>query len=158
MKKGVSSLIITVLLVGFTIVLAFIMFTWTTDLLKEDTKTTTCNLELQKLCALTSVEISNVEVNNSGAIKIFIENRGSYEIKAIRTIAFLSNNTIYSSIINFSRPLIPYYPINFTLNYLLLEPIPNPAYKSLEVTPIISTTFEEKICETICSTKAVHQF
>ena len=155
MKKGISSLIITVLLVGFTIVLASIMFTWTTDLLKEDTKTTTCNLEIQKLCALTSVEISNVEVNNSGAIKIFIENRGSYEIKAIRTIAFLSNNTIYSSIINFSRPLIPYYPINFTLNYLLLE---HPAYKSLEVTSIISTTFEEKTCETICSTKAVHQF
>lgn len=152
MKKGVSSLIATVLIIGFTIALGYIFFSWVSDFLKEDTSVSTCDLEIQKICLNTNVDISNATVNETGAILVNITNIGDYEIKSIRTLTYFNNGTIYSSIINFSRPLIPYYPIGFVLNYYVpySESLP---YTKIEVIPIVSLTFEEEYCETPCSNK-----
>ena len=150
MKKGVSSLIVTVLLIGFTIALGYIFFTWISEFFKEDTSVSTCDLEIQKICLNTNVDISNATVNETRAILVNITNVGDYEIKSVRALTYFNNGTIYSSIINFSSPLIPYYPIGFVLNYYVLDSDP---YDKIEVIPIVSLTFEEETCETPCSNK-----
>lgn len=153
MKKGFTSLLATVILLGATIALAFLLFSWTTDLFKEDKTSSSCKLELEKLCAQSSIIISQVSVNETGALSIFLENNGNYAIKASRITAYLSNNSIYSTVVNFSQPLPPFYPINFTLNYLVLPLIDPPVYSSIKISPIISLNFEEENCETLCSYK-----
>ena len=156
MKKGVSSLIVTVLLIGFTIALGYIFFTWTSEFFKEDTSVSTCDLEIQKICLNTNVDISNATVNETRAILVNITNVGDYEIKSIRTLTYFNNGAIYSSIINFSSPLIPYYPIGFVLNYYVID-LEYP-YNKIEVIPIVSLTFEEEYCETPCSNKDTWEF
>jgi|SRR3989338_269432 len=162
MSKGISSLIATVILLGATIVLASILFTWTSDLFKEDNSKSTCKLELERLCVGSSIGILDASVNATGAIYVLMENNGNYAVKSVRVTSFLSNSTIYSSLINFSVPLPPFYPINFTLNYLVLDlnnpPINPPIYSSIEISPIISTDFESETCETICNYKATRTF
>lgn len=153
MKKGFSSLIATIILLGATIILAAIFFTWTSDLFKEDNSKSSCKLEIEKLCAQSSIEISQASVNNTGAIFIIIENTGNYALKAARVTSYLTNQPIYSTVVNFSQPLPPFYPINFTINYYNLIP-----YNSIEISPIISFNFEEEYCETLCSYKATREF
>ena len=154
MKKGVSSLLVTVLLVGFTIALGYIFFAWISELFKEDKSTSNCEAELLKLCQQNSLEILNVKVNDTGAINISIQNTGRYEVKSLRTLTYLEDDTIYAGIINFSRPLLPWLPVNFTLNYVNA----GSNYKNLEVLSILSATFAEETCETICYNKATYSF
>lgn len=156
MKKGISALITTVILLGATIVLATVLYSWTSDLFKEDKTSSSCKLELEKLCAQSSIGISQVNVNETGALSIFMENTGNYAIKASRVTAYLSNNSIYSTVVNYSQPLPPFYPINFTLNYFILnsQNPPGPIYRSIEISPIINLDFEEENCETLCPYKA----
>ena len=154
MKKGLSSLIATVLLVGFTIVLAAIVFVWTSDFLKEDDRTSSCANELQRLCASSEIKFNNVLVNQTGAIFIELENIGNYEIVSTRLVISLNNDTTLATFINYSTPLLPFYPINFTLNFVM---DPN-LYEEINAMPIIRTSFESNFCETVCSAEFNYKF
>lgn len=56
-KKGISPLIATVLLIGFTIVIAALVIKWGGDLVRSQAKTTTCTSQAQLKCVSPDVEI-----------------------------------------------------------------------------------------------------
>ena len=61
-KKGISPLIVTVLLIGFTIVLAALVIRWGSELFSSQIKTQTCDNEATISCT------SNVDVKITNAI------------------------------------------------------------------------------------------
>ena len=49
-KKGISPLIATVLIIGFTIVLAVLVITWISGTVNEQTESTDCMIEVENVC------------------------------------------------------------------------------------------------------------
>lgn len=73
-KKGISPLIATVLIVGFTIVLAVLVITWISGTVNDTTSNADCNADASNICLsiVNDVEaeflpIGEVMVTNSGA-------------------------------------------------------------------------------------------
>ena len=72
-RKGISPLIATVLIIGFTIVVAVLVITWITNTVEDLTCVESCNIEGQNLCRnfVTDVEVEwqvdNLVVSNSGS-------------------------------------------------------------------------------------------
>ncbi|MEK6862082.1 MAG: archaellin/type IV pilin N-terminal domain-containing protein [Nanoarchaeota archaeon] len=72
-KKGISPLIATVLLVGFTIVLAVVVVNWARNLTEGITSDVSCETEANSLCRnmpTIPVVLSNVNPNNRTRIVI----------------------------------------------------------------------------------------
>ncbi len=77
-KKGISPLIATVLLIGFTVALAAVIMTWGLDYVKSTTKKTEETTREALRCATDlNFEISEV---NCADNKVTIDNRGDVEI------------------------------------------------------------------------------
>ena len=80
-KKGISPLIATVLLIGFTVVLAALIFRWIGPLVTGPQKDITCNYLVTVACS-NKVDLAIISATNvSGTdIEINIENKGSKQI------------------------------------------------------------------------------
>lgn len=76
-KKGISPLIATVLLIGFTIVLAAVVIRWGGDFINETTETTTCESDLATICA-TQLNVEIIEASVARGIKV--RNNADYDI------------------------------------------------------------------------------
>ena len=77
-KKGISPLIATVLIVGFTIVLAVLVITWISGTVNDTTSTADCNADASNIC-LSSV--GNVDAVFSGD-NVLVTNEGSVPLGA----------------------------------------------------------------------------
>lgn len=72
-RKGISPLIATVLIIGFTIVVAVLVITWITNTVENLTCDESCNIEGQNLCKgfVTDVEVEwqsdDLVVSNGGS-------------------------------------------------------------------------------------------
>lgn len=85
-KRGISPLIATVLLIGFTVALAAMVMTWGSGFIKKTTENTEAQASSTLKCASElAFEITGVTCNaNKGINSIKVDNRGSLEIRAIK--------------------------------------------------------------------------
>ena len=77
-NKGISPLIATVLLIGFTIVLGAMIITWGTDFFRSTTEKVDKDRENALLCT-SRLEFQIVDVKCAEG-KVFVENSGSIDI------------------------------------------------------------------------------
>lgn len=80
-QKGISPLIATVLLIGFTVALAALVMTWGSGFIKKITTETSENTDLALKCANLDFEITNVNCGNG---KVSVTNGARVPIKAIK--------------------------------------------------------------------------
>ncbi len=82
LKKGISPLIATVLIIGFTVALAAVILTWGTSFTKQIAKGTEDTTEIQLACAQdVQFDVKSAcydDVNNG--IKFIVENNGNRDI------------------------------------------------------------------------------
>ena len=82
-KKGISPLIATVLIIGFTIVLAVLVITWISGTVEETTETTDCMTEAQQVC-LDSV--GSLKLSGSATNPLVIVNEGADDLTTGLTV------------------------------------------------------------------------
>ena len=86
-KKGISPLIATVLLIGFTIVLAALVMRWGGQFFRQQTDVVGCESEGQIRCT-SGVDLEIREaLAGSGIVTVNVLNNGNYPIDAIQYIA-----------------------------------------------------------------------
>lgn len=80
-NKGISPLIATVLLIGFTVALAAIIMTWGTDFIRG----TTSDVDKQRQTAMLCTSQLDFQIQvDCTAKKVFIDNRGQLDITALK--------------------------------------------------------------------------
>lgn len=83
-KRGISPLIATVLLIGFTITIAAILMIWGGNLIKERAEKISAKTEAQTSCtAKVEIDLNSAKCD-TGKIKISVENTGSDVIDTFR--------------------------------------------------------------------------
>ena len=80
-KKGISPLIATVLLIGFTVALAALVMTWGSGFIKKITTETSESTDLALKCANLDFKITNVDCSSKS---VTVTNDGATSIKAIK--------------------------------------------------------------------------
>ncbi len=110
-KRGISPLIATVLLIGFTIVLAALVFQWGGQLFKSIQTQTGCESQGRIACTSNmAITLGNVAFTGaSNSITQLIVNNG-VSSKSITTFAVQiekTDGTIKTQPINLANPLIP---------------------------------------------------
>jgi flagellin-like protein len=94
MKKGISPLIATVLIIGFTVALAAIIITWSTGFTKRMQTQTEETANVQIICA-TDVVFSVKNVCKSGTnYNVLIQNDGKEPIKSWKVRVYKNANTV----------------------------------------------------------------
>ena len=85
-KRGISPLIATVLLIGFTITIAAILMIWGGNLVKERAEKISARTEAQTSCtAKVEIGLNSAKCDTTEEIiKISVENKGSDTINAFR--------------------------------------------------------------------------
>jgi len=95
MKKGISTLVATVLLLAFTISIGIVTLTWFSTFARNAT-TKIENRTSQKIdCSFGAISMRNVCLNNTN-LTGFIENTGSIELKDIKIKILYSNGSSLS--------------------------------------------------------------
>ena len=84
MKKGISPLIATVLIIGFTIVVAALVFTWGIDLFKKVQGETSSDIEVKTYCMQSINPILKNVGYTSNRIEAVIDNTGKESILGFR--------------------------------------------------------------------------
>ena len=163
-KKGISPLIATVLLIGFTIVLAALVMRWGGTLFRETTQTTGCESQGRIACS-SQVDISVGTIDCAG-----VDGAGVLNCDSINSL--IVNNvgaTLTLDGFNVQRELsdgsIENKLVTFTLtpgasnNVIVTPPPPIPDYvfsnlalAALHVTPTFTqTTTDGGSCKIVCS-------
>ncbi|MEK6937205.1 MAG: archaellin/type IV pilin N-terminal domain-containing protein [Nanoarchaeota archaeon] len=95
-KKGISPLIATVLLIGFTVALAGVVITWGGGFVDRITAGTEERTDITLACSSdVRFEIDKVVCNDgAGVSKITIENKGSIKIEEFRLRFFNADNDV----------------------------------------------------------------
>jgi len=78
-KRGISPLIATVLLIGFTVALAAVLMTWGLDYIRSTTKQVGSQTEEYLRCTDLAFEITNVDCTGD----ITVQNNGNVDIAAM---------------------------------------------------------------------------
>lgn len=93
-KKGISPLIATVLIIGFTVALAAVIMTWGSSFTRSMQESTEQSTQTQLVCAQeVSLSINSACTTPTG-IDLVIENKGSKAIKKINFRAFTDATTV----------------------------------------------------------------
>src|SRR3989344_2796864 len=101
-KKGISPLIATVLIIGFTIVLAALVITWGTKLFQSSIESTKTSSEISLICSSISLEGSATATKSGGSINfnsvnIEIKNKNQLGIKGLHFVFPKEDGTTYES-------------------------------------------------------------
>lgn len=84
-KKGISPLIATVLIIGFTVALAAMVMTWGSGFIRKTTEETEASASIALKCASQlRFEISGVTCDGLNIGEVQIENRGQLEITSLK--------------------------------------------------------------------------
>lgn len=112
-NKGISPLIATVLLIGFTVALAAVIMTWGGGFVRDMTSTTEQNTQSALKCTQLDFKITK-----AGCTGLTIENKGSVDIKSFVFRVYDSSGSVTTPI-----PSINYYlPIQMVKNYVFTIP------------------------------------
>ena len=82
-KKGISPLIATVLIIGFTIVLAVLVITWISGTVNEQTESTDCMVEVENVCLGAVGKIMGTYNYTNGATSLTNEGDEDYTLQLI---------------------------------------------------------------------------
>lgn len=82
-KRGISPLIATVLIIGFTIVLAAVIFVWGNDFIKGSLQKVDASEEKLSTCAATTIKLTNINQTAPNKLKFTLENTGDSDIESI---------------------------------------------------------------------------
>jgi len=94
-KKGISPLIATVLIIGFTVALAAIIITWSTGFTKKMQTSTEETANVQVICATDVIfDIKSVCKTADGDFKVLIQNDGKEPITGWKLRAYEDVNTV----------------------------------------------------------------
>ena len=85
-KKGISPLIATVLLIGFTVALAAVLMTWGLEYIRGTTEKVGDQTDQYLLCSDLAFEITNVDCTND---EVIIQNNGNVDIAGVIMRAFV---------------------------------------------------------------------
>ena len=85
-KKGISPLLATVLLIGFAIAIAVLIYFWYTGIIKQEVAKQGCEIEGKNLCTQqVEIQVSSVQCTPElNTIRMRIENRGQVLINDFR--------------------------------------------------------------------------
>src|SRR3989339_885461 len=98
-KKGISPLIATVLIIGFTVALAAIIMTWGTKFTRDVQKSTDESAKANVACAQDVVlNIQSVCEDTTG-YKIIVANDGNEDIIKFNARLYKSSNDVVSDVI-----------------------------------------------------------
>src|SRR3989344_2640583 len=138
-KRGISPLIATVLIIGFTIVLAAIIFIWLSGSI-EKIITTQKEAEKELACTDVKLDIKKACVENA-YLNILVENQGSKEVKAE---LFRVKGNLNTEIINKDEAITQFGTRNFNLIY---NPFITSTLNKLELFPYIDYNNELYQCK-----------
>ena len=91
-KKGISPLIATVLIIGFTIVIAVLVITWINNLVTDETDTVACESDALSKCLDTGSFVSYSAATAANIVTLTVDNSGAEEV-AIQAV-FLNGGSI----------------------------------------------------------------
>lgn len=112
-KKGISPLIATVLLIGFTVALAAVIMTWGGGFVRDMTRST----EQSTQSALKCTQL-DFKIQKAGCNGLTIENKGSVDIKSFVFRVYDTNGVVTTPI-----PTTNYYlPIQMVKAYSFTIP------------------------------------
>ncbi|MEK6864104.1 MAG: archaellin/type IV pilin N-terminal domain-containing protein [Nanoarchaeota archaeon] len=98
LRKGISPLIATVLIIGFTVALAAIIMTWGTTFSKGMQKSTEATTEEQMSCAQDVVfDLSSACVVDADSIKLTLKNDGSKDIINMSIRFYVDGNNVQAA-------------------------------------------------------------
>ena len=134
-KKGISPLIATVLILGFTVALAAIIMTWGTGFTKRMQTQTEETANIQVICATDVVfDIQSVcKDTESGDYKLLMSNDGKEDIVEWRIRLYQDEATVDSQTLDI--------PINqFSIGTLIITPgeVIDEGVRKVEALPVIS--------------------
>ena len=95
-KKGISPLIATVLIIGFTIVLAVLVITWISGTVNDQTSSTDCQVNLQNKC-LDSV--GDISLSGAAGSNVILSNGGSVVFDGVAIVQDGPTGTVSSNIV-----------------------------------------------------------
>ena len=161
-KRGVSPLIATVLIIGFTVALAAIIFTWGQSFVRETTQQTADSTEQSLTCSRVNFEVNikcptGLLAGQTQLESIQINNLGNNVIKSAKLRAYFKDGTVQIgdlddidiasfNINTYSSSSIPALP----------QVIRNPDIDKLEVIPTLVTESGNKVtCPESIRTKTV---
>ena len=82
-KRGISPLIATVLIIGFTVALAAIVMFWGGDFIKGMQERTGAADAASSSCAEATISVSDPEQTSPGKMNFLVENTGKSDIKSV---------------------------------------------------------------------------
>jgi len=149
-KKAISPLIATILLIGFTVVIAAMLFAWAGDFFTEKHEEENCELQIEDICVkYVGLSIDIVDPN-ANFPNISLENSGSYPINKINLLSTDKSGNQNSDTITFTIPASGFEPNTFF--YFNLTTIKTSDLKNIKATPIIKHQDNNgNICEKSCS-------
>ena len=137
-KKGISPLIATVLLIGFTIVLAAVVIRWGGDFITGTTESTTCEADIASACA-TQVDFEVVSADALG-ITVTIKNNADYDLDSFTVVTNRNGETVATDIVE--TPIPAFTQEDLTLAGALAV--------DDEIEVIAHITVEEGVCDGTC--------
>jgi len=142
-KKGISPLIATVLIIGFTIVLAALVLQWGGDLFKGVQTDTAKTSEFKIACATKLVGLELAAESGDDGLVLMMDNKNDYDsLVGARYRLYDENNAMIGG-----DEVIEEGGIGpFEVVYLLLE-VPEGVSGTVGVFPIILVKGEQKTCE-----------
>ena len=79
-KKGISPIIATILILGFTVVLAAIFVTWGSGFFQKTQESTENTVRLSTVCTNVATNIKLTPKVSVGTLELAVDNGGQYEI------------------------------------------------------------------------------
>ena len=94
-KKGISPLIATVLIIGFTVALATVIMTWGTKFTKDIQESTSSSANANMVCAQdVTLTIKNICKDSASGYKIIVSNDGRYDLVDYKVRFYKNENDI----------------------------------------------------------------
>lgn len=94
-KRGISPLVATVLLLGFTVALAAVIMTWGQGFTRDIQKTTEETSNIQVICATDVVfDIDNACEVDANTVRVVIKNDGARDIDSFKARLYRSGSDV----------------------------------------------------------------
>lgn len=150
-KKGISPLIATVLIIGFTVALAAIIMTWGTTFSKGMQKASEEQANIEMICS-NNQQVNflidaacYVEDTALDTIKITIDNRGTKSLKNMTLRLFTSPTDVLSGVSLGGMEAFGYEVVSVNIDQSTLDGKAD-LINSLEIIPIIEISGQEVTC------------
>ncbi len=148
-KKGISPLIATVLIIGFTVALAAVIMTWGSSFTKSIQSGQEEATKQQLACAQkVSLSIkSGCLTKDFKSIQMILENKGSIDIKKIKFRLYENANSVSTKdLADFDKITGNQALTSFAIKTITVSPTNPKDIKKIEAIPTVSVDSKEVTC------------